>query len=63
MSADTTADKQLYSALDNLYAAQVALGEIVVDECDGHDDYNEEHRQAMADALIQVIAIRKSLRA
>lgn len=58
MSYHSTADGKYESACQHIKEAIRDLSAIVVDEVDGHNDYNDYH---VMEALQELIAIKKKL--
>lgn len=61
MGVVTDADEKIDEARDSSDKALKALNEIVVNECFGHDDYNDEFTQKIHKAHSMLIQIRKLL--
>lgn len=57
----TTADEKLHSAKEHIKDAIKCLSEIVVDECYGHDEYDESWKREFYDSLKDLISIKKRL--
>jgi len=62
VSVRTTADEKLEQAKHHVLEAIKALQEIVVGECDGHDDYRQDYEESIHWAHQQLLEIRKRLR-
>ena len=61
MGVRTTADEKLDEARDSADQALKALNEIVVGECWGHDEWNDEFTQQIHEAHSMLIQIRGKL--
>lgn len=62
MSVDTEADENLAKAKMHIKEAVKALSSIVVDECEGYDEYNLECEDAFTSAFYTLCDMQKSLR-
>lgn len=62
MSVQTHADGNLEMAKEHINAAIKCLGDNVISQCQGHDGYITEYREAMADSLHELVKIREKLR-
>lgn len=62
MSVRTTADEKLDAAREAVQTALVALSDIIVDECYGHDEYKPEFRQQLGEAFGALLAVRGKLK-
>ena len=62
MSAETDADRRLTSAKEHVREAIKDLGEIVVNQCYGHDGYEDEYAVELAAILQELVDIRRRLR-
>ncbi len=58
MSVRTTADDKLAEAREAVQTALVALSDIIVDECHGHDEYKPEFRQQLGEAFQELLVVR-----
>ena len=61
MSVRTTADEQLDLAKEDIQTALAHLSQIIVDRCWGWDEFTKEYREAIAQSLTDLIAIRDRL--
>lgn len=61
MGVRTTADEQLDKAAEGVSNAISALGEIVINQCWGHEDYKSDYRETIKTALMDLISIRDRL--
>jgi len=57
----TTADEHLDNAKEHLRAAIADLSRIVVEQCDGHDDYREAYRLKLKRLFNKLIDMRDDL--
>jgi hypothetical protein len=62
MSVRTEADDQLDRTREHVLGAIMALNKILIEECWGHDEYNEAFRNDIQDANIKLLEVRKLLR-
>jgi len=61
MGVTTTADEQLDEAVKSINIAIKHLSSIVIDECWGYDDWNEEYTKKIHKSFKRLIKIRKEL--
>jgi hypothetical protein len=61
MGVRTTADEKLDAADEHMRQAVMALSEIVVDECYGHDEYNAEFSATINQTMFSLIELRRKL--
>jgi hypothetical protein len=61
MRAKTEADEQLDTARKSVREAITALSAILIDQCDGWDEYEEPFRYIMYNALNDLTKIRDQL--
>lgn len=61
MGVTTTADKALDDADEHLREAIRELSRLVVDRCDGHDDYSKEYQVDIQEAFVSLLGIRAKL--
>lgn len=61
MSYTTTADEKLSEAKSSIRDAILALTDVVVNGCDGAYDFKPEYQESIADALTELISVRKKL--
>ena len=61
MSVTTTADEQKDSAIEHIKEAIKNLGEIIINQCWGHDDYSDDYSTGLKQSLIELITIRDRL--
>ena len=61
MSVKTQADEYLDEAKEFLSKAIDKLGRIVVDECDGHDDFNDAYRNELLAVYTELLRNRRRL--
>ncbi len=61
MSVTTTADERLDDAKRGIREAVLSLNEILVGECWGHDQWNEEYRAKMREAYAALLRLRDQL--
>lgn len=59
MSVQTTADDHLDSAREHIASALEDLSEIIVKECWGHDDFNEEWRKKIHQTFQDLLKMKK----
>lgn len=57
----TQADEARESAITNVQSAIENLAEIVVNQCHGHDEFNDAFKQTLALSLQGLIEIREAL--
>ena len=57
----TTADEHRDSARQHIQEAIEDLSQIVIHECWGHDGYRPEYRDALEEALGELLRLRKNL--
>lgn len=58
---ETTADRKLEQAKDNINEAISNLSEIVINRCQGEDEYNQTFRMKMKACLNELLDIREEL--
>lgn len=61
MSVETEADRQRDKAQECVMDAVAALSEIVVKQCDGHDEWKPEYRAKLSDWFQRLLAIRDEM--
>ena len=61
MSVATIADEKLESAKTHVRDAIKDLSEIVVQQCQGHDEFNSVYRNTIKQKLASLIEIRDEL--
>jgi hypothetical protein len=61
MGYTTTADERLESAREHIKEATKDLSEIVIGECDGHDEFKEEFVVNMYQILQELVDVKKRL--
>lgn len=57
----SAADEHLSEAKDKLRDALQHLSSIVVDRCNGYDDFSEDYRDTIRESFAKLIAIRDEL--
>lgn len=61
MGVRTTADEKLDEARESTDKALKALNEIIVNECCGHDEWNDKFTQQIHESHSMLIQIRRKL--
>jgi hypothetical protein len=61
MSYDTTADEKLREAREAVNLAISALSKIVVEECDGYDEYTEDFKMSIEVAFDDLRVVRRRI--
>lgn len=62
MSVRTTADEKLDEARKHIYQAVLALNEIVILECYGHDDFDQDTKDKVRESFQNLLKIRQELK-
>lgn len=62
MSVTTRADEHLATVKENTHASVLALSEILINECWGHDEFNEDAKKNMEEAFDLLRKVRELLR-
>ena len=58
---ETTAHRKLTSAKAHLKESIKELADIVIDECDGHDEYGEDYRDTIKESMYSLINVSREL--
>lgn len=58
MGYQTTADNKLEDAANHVYAAVLALNEILIQECRGYDEFDDRAKGEMHEAYSALLKIR-----
>ena len=62
MSVRTTADERRDEVIEHLRRAIETLSEIVIDQCWGWDQFNDEYQQKLQRSLNALLKIRRDLK-
>lgn len=62
MSEQSEATRQIDNARSSLKSAVIALNEIVLHECQGHDELPSYHRKRLRQAISEINTLREDLR-
>ena len=62
MGVQTKADENLDKAREAVDIAILALSDIVVNECWGHDEFSEEFQENIEDSFSQLRAVKSRLK-
>lgn len=57
----TDADRDLSIAKENIQKAIEKLSKVVVDRCEGHDDFTEKYRIKICQSFYMLLKIRDTL--
>ena len=58
MGVDTEADRRRQEAEESVKAAILSLGKIVINQCDGYEDYSELYTLGLRQSLLDLMVIR-----